>query len=84
LVAGSNIYDRWYRDNKKVVKWFFIDECHQVITCNTYLQKFNAVKELTQYPVQKIFITATLAVFSGDYFLQQVYLPHSTVVIHSA
>lgn len=43
--------------------------------------KFNAVKELAQYPVQKIFITATLAVFLEDYFLEQIYLPRSTTVI---
>ena len=58
-----------------------MDECHQVITCDSYRKKFNAVKELAQYPVQKIFITATLAVFLEDYFLQQVYLPRSTSVI---
>jgi hypothetical protein len=58
-----------------------VDECHQVITCDTYRHKFNAVKELAQYPVQKIFITATLPVFLEDYFLQQVYLPRSTPVI---
>jgi len=58
-----------------------VDECHQIITCDTYRQKFNAVKELAQYPVQKIFLTATLPVFLEDYFLQQVYLPRSTVVI---
>ena len=60
---------------------FVVDECHQVITCNTYRKKFEAVKELAQFPVQKIFITATLAVFLEDYFLQQVYLPPSTPVI---
>lgn len=60
---------------------FVIDECHQVITCNTYREKFNAVKELAQFPVQKIFLTATLAVFIEDHFLQQVYLPRSTPVI---
>jgi hypothetical protein len=58
-----------------------VDECHQVITSDTYRQKFNAVKELAQYPVQKVFITATLPVFLEDYFLQQVYLPRSTSVI---
>lgn len=52
-----------------------------MITCDTYRTKFNAVKELAQFPVQKIFITATLAVFLEDYFLQQVYLPRSTPVI---
>lgn len=31
--------------------------------------------------MQKIFITATLAVFLEDYFLQQIYLPRSTPVI---
>jgi Helicase conserved C-terminal domain len=64
-----------------VVRRFVVDECHQVITCDSYRQKFNAVKELAQYPVQKIFITATLPVFLEDYFLQQVYLPRSTPVI---
>jgi len=63
------------------VKRFVVDECHQVITSDTYRQKFSAVKELAQYPVQKIYITATLAVFLEDYFLQQVYLPRSTPVI---
>jgi Helicase conserved C-terminal domain len=60
---------------------FVVDECHQVMTCNKYRKKFDAVKELAQYPVQKIFITATLAVFLEDYFLQQIYLPRSTPVI---
>lgn len=64
-----------------MVKRFVIDECHQVITCDTFRTKFNAVKELAQYPVQKIFLTATLAVFLEDYFLQQLYLPRSTIVI---
>lgn len=64
-----------------MVRRFIVDECHQVITCDSYRQKFNAVKELAQYPVQKIFITATLPVFLEDYFLQQVYLPRSTQVI---
>jgi len=60
---------------------FVVDECHQVITCNNYRKKFDAVKELAQFPVQKIFITATLPVFLEDYFLQQIYLPSSTPVI---
>jgi hypothetical protein len=60
---------------------FVVDECHQVITCNIFRKKFDAVKELAQFPIQKIFITATLPVFLEDYFLQQVYLPRSTPVI---
>ena len=78
---NANILSSWYRNNEKVVRRFVVDECHQVITCDSYRQKFNAVKELAQYPVQKIFITATLPVFLEDYFLQQVYLPRSTPVI---
>lgn len=73
--------DSWYRNNENVVKHFVIDECHQVTTRDTYREKFNAVKELAQYPVQKIFITATLPVFLEDHFLQQVYLPRSTPFI---
>ena len=61
--------------------WFVVDECHQITTCDSYRKKFEAVKELAQYPVQKIFITATLAVSLEDNFLQQVYLPRSTSVI---
>lgn len=60
---------------------FVVDECHQITTCDSYRQKFNAVKELAQFPVQKIFITATLAVSLEDHFLQQVYLPRSTLVV---
>ena len=60
---------------------FVVDECHQVTSCDSYRKKFDAVKELAQYPVQKIFITATLAVALEDNFLQQVYLPRSTLVI---
>lgn len=60
---------------------FVVDECHQVITCDDFRKKFDAVKELAQYPVQKIYITATLAVFLEDHFLQQVYLPRSTPII---
>lgn len=63
------------------MKRFVVDECHQVITCDTYRKKFSAVKELAQYPIQKIFLTATLPVFLEDYFLQQVYLPRSTVIV---
>lgn len=63
------------------MKRFVVDECHQIITCDSYRSKFNAVKELAQFPVQKIYLTATLPVFLEDYFLQQVYLPPSTPVI---
>ena len=31
--------------------------------------------------MQKIFLTATLALYLEDYFLQQVYLPHSALII---
>jgi hypothetical protein len=63
------------------VKRFVVDECHQIITCDSYRSKFNAVKELAQFPVQKIYLTATLPVFLEDFFLQQVYLPGSTPII---
>jgi Helicase conserved C-terminal domain len=60
---------------------FVVDECHQITTCDSYRLKFNAVKELAQYPVQKIFLTATLPVSLEDYFLEQSYLPRSTLVL---
>jgi hypothetical protein len=63
------------------MKRFVVDECHQLSTCDTYRTKFNAVKELAQFPIQKIFLSATSPVFLEDYFLQQVYLPRSTIVI---
>jgi len=63
------------------MKRFVVDECHQLTTCDTYRRKFSAVKELAQFPIQKIFLSATSPVFLEDYFLQQVYLPRSTIVI---
>jgi superfamily II DNA helicase RecQ len=71
----------WYRDNEKSIQRFVVDECHQVITCSDYRKKFDAVKELAQYCVQKIYLTATLGPYLEDHFLQQVYLPRSTHII---
>lgn len=74
-------FNSWYRDNEKSIQRFVVDECHQAITCDKFRKKFDAVKELAQYLVQKIYLTATLAVYLEDYFLQQVYLPRSTLII---
>jgi hypothetical protein len=82
LVAEQTLIEcnSWYQDNEKSVQHFVVDECHQVSTCNVYQKKFSAVKELAQYPVQNIYLTTTLAPYLEDYFLQQVYLPHSTLI----
>jgi Helicase conserved C-terminal domain len=37
-----------------------VDECHQILTSVHYRSRFEKVKDLANYPVQKIYLTATL------------------------
>ena len=72
---------RWYRNHEHDIVHFVVDECHQIITCNGFRKHFNAVKELAQYLVQKVFLSATIPVYLEAYFLEQTYLPLSTKII---
>lgn len=60
-----------------------MDECHQIITCSDFRIKFIALKELAQFTVQKIYLTATLPPDLEKYFLRQTCLPDSTIIIRS-
>lgn len=73
----------WYWDNENTIQRFVVDECHQAITSDDYRKKFSSVKELAQYLLQKIFLTATLPPYLEEFYLQQVCLPASTVIIRA-
>jgi hypothetical protein len=63
------IQTSWYRDNEQSVQRLVVDECHQAVTCAIYRKKFISVKELAQYLVQKIYLSATMPLHLDDYFL---------------
>jgi superfamily II DNA helicase RecQ len=54
------------------------------VTCSVYRKKFDSVKELAQYLVQKIYLSATMPLYLDPYFLDQVYLPRSTLIIRES
>jgi hypothetical protein len=54
------------------------------VTCSVYRKKFDSVKELVQYLVQKIYLSATMPLYLDPYFLDQVYLPRSTLIIRES
>jgi len=74
----------WYRDHEHEIVRFVVDESHQIVTSADFRKQFFAVKELAQYVVQKIFITATLPPYLESHFLDQTYLPSSTQIIRSS
>jgi hypothetical protein len=58
-----------------------IDEAHQVLTCLDYRSLFDRVSTFAMFPVQKIYLTASLPPRLMDRFFTETALPDSTVVI---
>ena len=63
------------------IKRIVFDEAHKVFVEDDFRSSFTRIKELAQYPVQKIFLSATLPPFLVDVFLDMTALPQSTLVI---
>ena len=63
------------------IKRIVFDEAHKVFVEDDFRSSFTRIKELAQYPVQKIFLSATLPPFLVDVFLDTTALPQSTLVI---
>jgi Helicase conserved C-terminal domain len=60
-----------------------IDECHQVLTDRDQRFQFDKIRQLAQYKVQKIYLTATLPPILVKPFLRRVGLPASTSVVRA-
>lgn len=58
-----------------------VDEAHQVFTSIEYRHQFEIVKTFAAFPVQKIFLSATIPLRLMSRFLIDTALPNSTLVI---
>ncbi|TFK60737.1 hypothetical protein BDN72DRAFT_904723 [Pluteus cervinus] len=56
----SERFKHFLNQNAKRVKRIVFDEAHQIITEADFRHEFNNIKKLTEFPVQKIYLTATL------------------------
>ena len=75
---------RFYRRHEGDIKRIVVDECHQILTSVEYRHQFSALKELANFPVQKIYLTATLPP-NLEYELKvATSLPGTTTVIRES
>ena len=61
-----------------------VDEAHKVFIEESFRSSFLRIKDLAQFPVQKIFLSATLPPFLQEYFFQLTALPSSTLIIRAS
>lgn len=59
------------------------DEAHKVFIEDNFRASFLRIRELAQFPIQKIFLSATLPPYLEEYFLMLTSLPSSTLVIRA-
>ena len=60
-----------------------VDEAHKIFLEDAFRSSFLRIKDLAQFPVQKIFLSATLPPFLEEHFFQMAALPSSTLVIRA-
>jgi Helicase conserved C-terminal domain len=75
---------RFYRRHEAAIKRIVVDECHQILTSVHYRECFEKVKELASYPVQKIYLTATLPPQLEHELKVATCLPESVPVIRES
>jgi superfamily II DNA helicase RecQ len=74
----------WYRSREGTIGRWVIDEAHQILTSGDYRHQFSRLKRLASFPVQKIFLTATLPPILQEAFLEETCLPSSTLWIRAS
>src|SRR5438876_4381883 len=76
-------YLRWYRTLEgKAVRLVF-DEAHKIFTDKDYRGSFIKVKEFAGFPIQKIFLSASLPPSLEPLFLEYTCTPSSTLFIRA-
>ncbi|KAF8956798.1 hypothetical protein BDZ97DRAFT_1925070 [Flammula alnicola] len=72
----------WLRQENKAIR-IVVDEAHQLLTSREFRSHFKDLQRLAQLKVQKIMVTATLAIRLEHAFLQEAGLPLSTRIIRA-
>ncbi|KII82860.1 hypothetical protein PLICRDRAFT_180965 [Plicaturopsis crispa FD-325 SS-3] len=82
--VASLAFKEWYALQEGRVVRVVLDECHQVLTAAGERPKFEKLSGLAQYPVQHLFLTATLPVRLRIAFCNAVAMPRTTPFVHSS
>ncbi|KAF7424933.1 ATP-dependent DNA helicase sgs1 [Pleurotus ostreatus] len=72
-----------YAENERCIKRVVIDEAHQIFTSNSWRKDFQQLWHLADFPVQKVYLTATLPIKKETEFLSLVGARRSTAVLRS-
>ncbi|KAG6834775.1 hypothetical protein H0H93_007508 [Arthromyces matolae] len=84
LVALESItHPKFKEQSEGNIARICFDECHQMLTSEDYRTRFSQLGELAAFPVQRIFLSATLPPTLVQHFLIKNYLPNSTKVIRA-
>ena len=78
----SNYYRHWAHNGHKAVR-LVLDEAHQILSDAEFRPQFLKLRELAEYKVQKIYLTASLPKRLEAQFLAQACLPPDTIIIRA-
>ena len=79
---SKDIFRHWANNGRKVRR-LVIDEAHQILSEEDFRPQFQKIRELAEFKVQLIYLTASLPKRLETQFLSHTCLPPDTTIIRA-